>query len=81
MKYREAQKVGWFTTQQEEPKPKKPQGLKCWLVEISLTSGKSTQFYVTARTQFEAYQKADGYSFWLDDEKLRNKLSKFRLMP
>jgi hypothetical protein len=74
MKYREINK-------QEEPKPKKPQGLKCWLVEISLTSGKSTQFYVTAKTQYDAYEKADGYVFWLYDEKLRNKLSKFRLMP
>jgi hypothetical protein len=74
MKYRETQK-------QEEPKPKKPNGLKCWLVEISLTSGKSTQFYVTAKTQYDVYQKADEYTFWLSDEKLRNKLSTFRLMP
>ena len=74
MKYRETQKS-------EEPKPKKPQGLRCWLVEIPLTSGKSIQFYVTAKTQFDAYEKADGYRFWVDNEKLRNKLSKFRLMP
>jgi len=74
MKYREINK-------QEEPKPKKPQGLKCWLVEISLTSGKSTQFYVTAINEYEAYQKADGYKFWLSDGKLSNKLSTFRLMP
>jgi hypothetical protein len=74
MKYRETQK-------QEEPKPQKPQGLKCWLVEITLTSGESTQFYVTAKTQFDAYEKADGYKFWLSDEKLRNELKKFRLRP
>lgn len=74
MKYRE-------TNKQEELKPKKPQGLRCWLVEITLTSGESTQFYVTAKTEFDAYQKVDGYTFWLSDEKLRNKLSTFRLMP
>ena len=82
MKYRETQK-------QEESKPiskdefhrKHPKIVRYWLVEISLTSGKSTQFYVSAINEFEAYQKADGYTFWLDDEKLSNKLSKFRLMP
>jgi len=82
MKYRETRK-------QEETKivhdddfyKKHPKVMRLWLVELSLTSGKSTQFYVTARTQFEAYEKADSYKFWLSDEKLRNKLSTFRLMP
>lgn len=57
------------------------QPLKCWLVEFALTSGKSIEFYVTARDQFDAYKKADEYVFWFDNEKLRNKLGKFRLMP
>ena len=82
MKYRETKK-------QEETKivhdddfyKKHPKVMRLWLVEISLTSGKSTQFYVTAKTEFYAYEKADGYKFWLSDGKLRNKLSKFRLMP
>jgi hypothetical protein len=82
MKYRETRK-------QEETKivhdddfyKKHPKVMRLWLVELSLTSGKSTQFYVTARTQFEAYEKADSYKFWLSDGKLRDKLSTFRLMP
>jgi len=82
MKYRETQK-------QEESKPiskdefhrKHPKILRYWLVEISLTSGKSIQFYASAINEFEAYQKADGYLFWLRDKKLRNELEKFRLRP
>jgi len=82
MKYRETKK-------QEERKivldddfyKKHPKVMRLWLVELSLTSGKSTQFYVMARTQFEAYEKADSYKFWLSDGKLRDKLSTFRLMP
>ena len=82
MKYREIKK-------QEETKivhddnfyKKHSKVMRLWLVELSLTSGKSTQFYVTAKTQFDAYEKAYGYKFWLSDEKLRNKLSTFRLMP
>jgi hypothetical protein len=74
MKYREIQK-------QEEPKPQKPQGKRAWLVEISLTSGKSIQFYVTTKTQFDAYEKADGYVYWLGDPKLSDLLGEFRLRP
>ena len=82
MKYRETKK-------QEERKivldddfyKKHPKVMRLWLVELSLTSGKSTQFYVMARTQFEAYEKADGYVFWLENEKLRNELNNFRLRP
>jgi hypothetical protein len=73
MKYREIQK-------QEETKPQ-PKGSKYWLVELSLTSGKSTQFYVKAKTQFDAYEKADGYVFWLYDKKLSEQLREFRLRP
>jgi hypothetical protein len=74
MKYRETQK-------QEQPKPQKPQGSRLWLVEISLTSGKSIQFYVKAKTQFDAYEKADGYMCWLGDNKLSECLKVFRLRP
>jgi len=55
--------------------------IKLWLVEISLTSGESIQFYVKSRTKEDADEKVEGYLFWLDNEKLRNKLSEFRLMP
>lgn len=82
MKYRETQKQEERIVLHDDDFYKKhPKVMRLWLVEITLTSGKSTQFYVTAKTQFDAYEKADGYKFWLDDEKLRNKLSKFRLMP
>jgi len=82
MKHRETQK-------QEESKPiskdefyrKHPKIFRYWLVEISLTSGESIQFYVSAINEFEAYQKADGYIFWLENDKLRNELKNFRLRP
>ncbi len=82
MKYREIQK-------QEEPKivydddfyKKHPKVMRLWLVEITLTSGETTQFYITARNQFEAYEKADGYVFWQNDPKLSEMLKVFRLRP
>jgi hypothetical protein len=46
------------------------QPLKCWLVEITLTSGEGLQFYVTAKDQIEAYKKADGYAELAENEKL-----------
>lgn len=55
--------------------------MKYWLVEFTLTSGEILSFYVKALTQFDAYEKADNYTYWLDNEKLRSKLSTFRLMP
>ena len=45
------------TSKEEEEQP-----LKCWLVEITLTSGEGLQFYVTAKDEYDAYQKADGYA-------------------
>jgi hypothetical protein len=45
------------TSKEEEKQP-----LKCWLVEITLTSGEGLQFYVTAKDEYHAYQKADGYA-------------------
>lgn len=55
--------------------------MKYWLVEFTLTSGKTAQFYVKAKTQFDAYQKADEYTFWLGNETLESKLKTFKLMP
>ena len=55
--------------------------MRVWLVEIASTDGEVHKFYVSAMTQFDAYEKADGYKYWLNDEKLKNKLSTFRLMP
>jgi hypothetical protein len=82
MKYRDTQKQEELKIVHDDDFYKKhPKVMRLWLVELSLTSGKSTQFYVTAKTQFDAYEKADGYKFWLCDEKLRNELEKFRLRP
>lgn len=54
--------------------------IKYWQIDFTLTSGEILNFYVKARTQFDAYEKADGYTFWLDNEQLKNHLSKFKLM-
>jgi hypothetical protein len=58
---------------------KKP--MKYWLVEITLTSGEILEFYVSGLTKFDADEKALGYQYWMTNEKLKSKLSKFRLMP
>jgi hypothetical protein len=65
----------------ESSKSSKKQPMKYWLVEITLTSGEILSFYVKALTQFDAYEKADGYAWWIDNEKLKSKLKTFRLMP
>lgn len=55
--------------------------MKYWLVEFTLTSGETTSFYVKAISQFEAYKKADEYTYWLGNKTLESKLKTFRLMP
>lgn len=55
--------------------------MKYWLVEITLTSGEILSFYIKARTQFDAYEKADGYKCFVNNEKLKAKLNTFHLMP
>ena len=52
-----------------------------WLVEITSTDGEILKFYVSGLTKFDADEKAESYSYWLANEKLKNKLSTFRLMP
>jgi hypothetical protein len=52
-----------------------------WLVEITLTSGEILQFYVSGLTQFDACEKAESYTYWMANEKLKSKLKTFRLMP
>lgn len=59
---------------------KKPE-TKYWQVELALTSGKVSTFYIKAINQYEAYKKADEYVELAKNEKLLNFLSKFRLMP
>jgi len=77
------------TKKQEQPElikddafyRKHPKIMRLWLVEIASTDGEIQKFYISAMTQFDAYEKADSYKYWLADEKLKNKLSTFRLMP
>ena len=60
---------------------KKPP-MKYWLVELTLTSGRVRTFYVKARYQHEAYEKADGYAELVENEQLFNTVTdKFRLLP
>lgn len=55
--------------------------IRYWLVEITLTSGEGLQYYVSGKTQFDAQEKADSYTYWVGNEKLINKLRQFRLFP
>ncbi len=55
--------------------------MRYWLVEITLTSGEILEFYVKAINQFEANEKADSYAVLVENDKLKNYLKKFRLMP
>jgi hypothetical protein len=55
--------------------------VRYWLVEITSTDDEILQFYVSGLTKFDAYEKADNYVYWLENEKLKNKLKTFRLMP
>ena len=55
---------------------------KYWLVELTLTSGRVRSFYVKARTQFDAYEKADNYASLVNNKKLFDSVTgKFRLLP
>lgn len=54
--------------------------VKYWLVEITLTSGEILCFYVKARNQFEANEKADGYAILAEDKTLKNKMKQFKLL-
>jgi len=70
-------------TKKKSLKEDEKQPLKCWLVEITLTSGEGLQFYVTAKDEFMAYEKADAYAIMAENENLRElfKGRGFRLMP
>ena len=62
-----------------ENKNNKKQPMKYWLVEFTLTSGEILSFYVKALTQFDAYEKANGYKSWVNNEKLLDNLRTFKL--
>lgn len=46
----------------KDPKGQSKEPMKCWFVEITLTSGEGLQFYVSAKDQENAYLKAKNYS-------------------
>lgn len=47
---------------QKDPKGHTKQPMKYWLVDITLTSGEELQFYVSAKNEHFAYEKADSYA-------------------
>ena len=56
--------------------------LRYWLVELTLTSGRVRTFYVKARYEHDAYEKADYYASLVDNDKLFNTVTgQFRLLP
>ena len=56
--------------------------MKYWLVELTLTSGRVRTFYVKARFQQDAYEKADYYAGLASNEKLFNTATEeFKLLP
>jgi hypothetical protein len=54
--------------------------LKYWLVELTLTSGEVRTFYVKARYQSDAYEKADYYASLASNENLFKMIDTFKLM-
>ncbi|MHA1171058.1 MAG: hypothetical protein ACTSQ3_03135 [Candidatus Heimdallarchaeota archaeon] len=56
--------------------------MRYWLVELTLTSGRVRTFYVKARFQQDAYEKADYYAGLASNEKLFNTATEnFKLLP
>ena len=56
--------------------------MKYWLVELTLTSGRVRTFYVKARCQYDAYEKADYYASLVENKQLFNKSTeRFKLLP
>lgn len=65
----------------KKKKAEKPP-MKYWLVELTLTSGKVRTFYVKARYQQDAYNKADYYGNLASNEYLFNRATEnFKLLP
>ena len=65
----------------QKKKAEKPP-MKYWLVELTLTSGRVRTFYVKARYQQDAYEKADYYASLANNEKLFDLATEnFKLLP
>ena len=62
-------------------KSKKPP-MKYWLVELTLTSGRVRIFYVKARYQHDAYEKADYYASLASNKQLFDLATEnFKMLP
>ena len=70
-------------TTRKDPKGQTKQPMNYWLVDITLTSGEELQFYVSAKTKHDAYEKADGYAELAKNASLAKfyKGKGFTLMP
>ena len=56
--------------------------LRYWLVELTLTSGRVRTFYVKARFQSDAYEKADYYASLASNKQLFDTATEnFKLLP
>ena len=56
--------------------------MKYWLVELTLTSGRVRTFYVKARFQSDAYEKADYYAGLASNKQLFDLATEnFKLLP
>lgn len=67
----------------KDPKGQLKEPMKYWFVEITLTSGEGLQFYVSAKDEQVANQKAEGYAKICENESLANfyKGKGFTLLP
>ncbi len=67
----------------KDPKGQLKEPMKYWFVEITLTSGEGLQFYVSAKDEQSAYQKAEGYSEMAENDYLADfyKGKGFTLLP
>lgn len=52
-----------------------------WLVQFTLTSGRTVEFYVSAPTEFEAQKKALEYTYIVEIPRLLDGFGRFRLHP
>jgi len=56
--------------------------MKYWLVELTLTSGRVRIFYVKARYQHDAYEKADYYASLASNKQLFDLATEnFKMLP
>jgi len=56
--------------------------MKYWLVELTLTGGRVRTFYVKARYQYDAYEKADYYAGLVNNKQLFDMATEnFKLLP